>query len=201
MSYSNFDFTIKFFRPTKRPIFTNNGLLDSRTKRIIAQDRLTVAEQRIVDVERRKSASNLQLLAFEQKQVEKRLLSLHNPNQSVQLNQRSISEGNLNNIHQTASWNDTFDINQSKLYTNKNPNTSFLSKTDNIPRSFSTYSDGLMPENQVLTSDTESNEEEEEEEEEEKEKEVNLKLNKKETIQPPVITIIPPEEDALFFVQ
>ncbi|CAF0891807.1 unnamed protein product [Rotaria sp. Silwood1] len=194
MSNSNFDFTIKFFRPTKRPVFTHNGLLDSRTKRIIAQDRLIVAEQRILNVEKQKSASNLQLLAFEQKQVEKRLLSIQNSNQSVQFRQRSISEGNLQNIHQTASWNDTFDMNKSKLHTTRNSNVSFLPQTNNIPRSFSVHSDRVTSENQVSASDTESNEEEEEEES-------NSKLSKKETIQLPVITIIPPEDDVLFFVQ
>ncbi|CAF0880844.1 unnamed protein product [Rotaria sordida] len=190
MSNSNYNFTIKFFRPTQRPVVTNNGLLDSRTKRIIAQDRLIIAEQRILNVERQKSTSNLQLLTYEQKQLEKKLLSLQNSNQSIELRRRSISEGN---IHQTASRNDTSDINQSKLYTNKNSNVLFLPKTNNIPASFSAYSDGLISENPVLTSDTENSEEEEEEER-------NSELRKQKPNQLPEITIIPPEDDVLHLV-
>ncbi|CAF0917959.1 unnamed protein product [Rotaria sordida] len=194
MSNSNYNFTIKFFRPTQRPVVTNNGLLDSRTKRIIAQDRLIIAEQRILNVERQKSTSNLQLLTYEQKQLEKKLLSLQNSNQSIELRRRSISEGN---IHRTASRNDTSDIHQSKLYTNKNSNVLFLPKTNNIPASFSAYSDGLISENPVLTSDTENSEEEEEEEEEE---ERNSEIRKQKPNQLPEITIIPPEDDVLHLV-
>ncbi len=74
--------------------------MDTRTKHIIAQDRLVVAEQRILDVERRKSSSHLQLLAFEQKQLEKKLSSFQNFDQSLRKHHRSISEANLQYIHQ-----------------------------------------------------------------------------------------------------
>jgi hypothetical protein len=70
--------------------------LDTRTKHIVAQDRLVVAEKRTLDVERRKSASHLQLLAIEQKQAEKKLSSYRN----LDKHHRSISEANLQHIHQ-----------------------------------------------------------------------------------------------------
>ena len=70
--------------------------MDTRTKHTVAQDRLIVAEKRTLDLERRKSSSHLQLLAFEQKQAEKKLSSYQN----LDKHHRSISEANLQHIHQ-----------------------------------------------------------------------------------------------------
>ncbi|CAF4783225.1 unnamed protein product, partial [Rotaria magnacalcarata] len=44
-----------FFHPPQRTVPFRNGLLNTRTKHTIAQDRLVVAEQRLLDAERRKS--------------------------------------------------------------------------------------------------------------------------------------------------
>ncbi len=139
--------------------------MDTRTKHTIAQDRLVVAEQRALDVERRKSASHLQLLTFEQKQLEKKLTSLQNHEQSLRKHHRSISETNLHHIHQLN------EISQSKFHDNlyhNNQNLLSLTKIDHF----------------------QSNEDTSESSDED-----NSKSMKKKNIQPPIVTIIPPDED------
>ncbi len=152
--------------------------MDTRTKRTIAQDRLLVAEQRTVDVERRKSASNIQSITFEQRQLEKKLSSLHNLEQSLHNRHRSISEAN---IHRTVSWHDSSHINSSK---SSNQNLLSLPKMASSQRRISSYSDEDFSENPVLATDTESDDEE------------NSKLK-----QPPIFAISPPEEEHVYFIQ
>ncbi|CAF1004374.1 unnamed protein product [Rotaria magnacalcarata] len=201
MSTSKHDFSIKYFRPSQRTVFSHNGFLNTRTKRTIAKDRLVVAEQRALEIERQKSISNLQLLAFEQKQLEKRLLSLQNLSHSPRVHKRSISEVNIHMMDRITSLNDALELNQSKSYTNlnnKNKNILFLPTINSLTRTVFTCCDGVLSANQVLTSDTESTEEEEEEGEEEDEDEVeedegDSKFKNKKTIQPPEIAVIPPE--------
>jgi len=151
--------------------------LDTRTKHIVAKDRLIVAEQQIIDVERRKSASNLQLLAFEQKQLAKRLLSLHSVDQSSKVRHRSISEANLHH-------NETLGITQSKFYASlsyNNQNLLSLPKVDDIPQRLSPSSDEDLSE-----SGDEDN---------------SKSIQNKKSFQPPILSVIPPEDDKLFLVQ
>ncbi len=155
--------------------------MDTRTKHTVAKDRLVVAEQRILDVERRKSASNLQLLAFEQKQLEKKLSSFHSLDQSLHIRHRSISEANL---HQTSSWNEALEMSHTKVYASlycSNQNLLGLPKSDDFQRSSSTCSSGDISENPFLISDQESGEDD------------NSKSMKKKSIQVPIVTVIPPE--------
>jgi hypothetical protein len=149
--------------------------LDTRTKRTIAKDRLLVAEQRILDVERRKSASNLQSLAYEQKQIEKKLSSLHTLDQSLHSRHRSTSEAN---IHRTTSWHGSSQINSSK---SSNQNLLSLPK---VGKSHRTYSNEDFLDNPIFTSDTESDDE----------------YNSKQR-QPPTVAIIPPEEDHFYLTK
>ncbi len=159
--------------------------MDTRTKHTVAKDRLIVAEQRILDVERRKSASNLELLAFEQKQLEKRLLSLHNFDQSLQIPRRSISEVN---VHQTTSWNQPLEMTHTNLH-HSNQNLLFLPKLENFQRTYSTHSDGNVSINPISNSDPESGDED------------NSKSIKNKSILLPIVAVIPPEGDRLFLVQ
>ncbi|CAF3403002.1 unnamed protein product [Rotaria socialis] len=201
MSNSKDNFSIKFFRASHRTVVSHNGFLNTRTKRTIAKDRLIVAEQRALEIERQKSVSNVQLLAFEQKQLEKRLLSLQNLSHSRRVHRRSSSEVNLHIMDRIISLNDTLELNQSKSYTNlnnKNKNILFLPATNSLRRIVSTCSDGELSANQVLKSDTESTEEDDEEQEDD---EGNSKSTSKKTIQPPVTAVISPDEDILLRVQ
>jgi hypothetical protein len=159
--------------------------LDTRTKHTVAKDRLIVAEQRIIDIERRKSASNLQLLAFEQKQLEKRLSSLHNLDRSLQMHRRSINEAN---VHQTISWNQTLETTHINLH-HSNQNLLSLPKFDNFQRTYTAYSDGDISINPISNSDPESGDED------------NSKSIKNKSILPPIVAVIPPEGDMLFLVQ
>ena len=159
----------QFFRPPQRSVPFHNGLLDTRTKHTIAQDRLVVAEQRILEAERRKSASHLQLLTFEQKQAEKRLAVLTGHlNSSLgkrpfKMRGRSTSEVILRQIHRSNSWNETLLTRQSKLSVslhNSNHNLLSLPKIDPYERRYSTFSDGDAPETTIFTSDFESGDDE-----------------------------------------
>jgi hypothetical protein len=151
--------------------------LNTRTKHTIAKDRLVVAEQRILDAERRKSATNLQLLAYEQKQLEKKLSSLHNLDHSIQRRNRSTSGTNL---HRSSSWNDTLDLNHSSSY-NSNQNLLSLPNNDGSQRLSSAYSDTVISASPTLHSDEED----------------HSKVKKKKAIRPPLVAIIPPEEDTI----
>jgi len=190
--------------------------LDIRTKHTIAQDRHIVAEQRILDAERRKSATNIQLIAFEQKQLEKKLASIYkNFNSSItdrplKMRNRSTSEVIFRNIRRTSSWTETLPINRPKLSLSLHDNKqNFLSlpKIDDIQRRLSTYSDDDTSENRVFNSDMESGEETE------NSKSIPSKgITRKKKIIPkiadkrtkpllPIVAIIPPAEDILFLTQ
>lgn len=110
-------------------------MLDTRTKHTVAKDRLIVAEQRLVDVERRKSSSHLQLITYEQKQLEKRLSSLQNLEHSSKLRHRSISEANL---HLNEMIQLKFPSSQNLLS---------IPQMDDFQRRFSASSDGDWSEN------------------------------------------------------
>ncbi len=150
----------------------------------MAKDRLTVAEQRILDIERRKSATNIQLLTSEQKRLEKKLSSRLPSDESLQRRQRSISDAS---DHRTTIWPEKSKM---KSYESvHSPNLLLQPKSDDFERRFSSCSDEDISENPVLTSETESTGEEEQDD--------ALKPIEKRRIQVPTVAIIPPDEDAL----
>ncbi|CAF1109667.1 unnamed protein product [Adineta steineri] len=189
---SSSGFTTKFFHPSQRTVSCNNGLLDIRTKHIIAKDRLNVAEQRILDIEERKSASNIQLIALQQKRFKKKFSSHHSSDQSLQKRKRSISDSRL------ADWHNTSDIKLPNSLNNSNSNLSIPSRFYELQRRFSAcFADDILR-NHVSTTDTEisnSNSEEEQEQEE------DHGLKPIRSLQPPTVAIIPPEEDDLPVIQ
>ena len=144
----------------------------------MAQDRWIVAENRTLDVERQKSASQLQLLAFEQKQMERKLSSLQNLDQSAHKRHRSISEANLQTSHQLS---ESLDITFSKLHASlSHSNQNLLSppRFDDLQRSFSSTSDRDIPEQILSTSEEDT-----------------TKLRRRKTIALPRVAVIPPEEE------
>jgi len=194
--------------------------LDIRTKHTIAQDRLIVAEHRILDAERRKSASNIQLLAFEQKQLEKKLVSLYKNFNSTNIDRplttrgRSTSEIILRNRRRTSSWTEISPIHRSQLSVslhNSNQNLLSLPKIDDIQRRFSLYSDDDTSENPFFHVDMESGEEEENSKYNFKiipPKRITIKkkiipkvIDQHNKLLPPIVTIISPEEDIFFLTQ
>ncbi|CAF3070804.1 unnamed protein product [Rotaria socialis] len=225
MPKSDFDFTFKFFHPPHRTVPFRNGLLDTRTKHTIAQDRLVVAEQRLIDAERRKSTTSIQLLAFEQKRLEKRLESLCSnldsnfTSRPLKMRGRSTSEVIFRNIRRTSSLAGSLAIHNPKLSVSlysSNQNLLALPKLDDIERRSSTYSDGDTTENTFSTSDMDSGEEVEHKVR--KKTKTNRKITysrrivtKKKTLPKlvfnqnklslPIVAVIPPEEDVLFLTQ
>jgi len=150
----------------------------------VAKDRLTVAEQRILDIERQKSATNIQLLTAEQKRLEKKLSSRLPSDGSLQRRQRSISDAS---DHRMTIWPDTSKM---KSYESVHSQNLLLEpKSQDFERRFSSCSDGDISENPVLTSETESTGEEEQDD--------DLKPIEKRRIQVPTVAIIPPDEDDL----
>lgn len=164
----------------------NNGLIDTRTKHTVAQDRWAVAEQRTLDVERQKSSSQLQLLAFEQKQAERKLSSLQNLEQSlVHQRYRSISEANLQNNHQLI---ESLDISFSKLHAFLSHSNQDLlplpARVEGLQRSFSSASDRSVPENLFSNSNPASSDDDN-----------NSKSIRRQPIPLPQVAVIPPEEE------
>jgi hypothetical protein len=142
--------------------------LDIRTKHTIAQDRLVIAEQRIVEAERRKSVCNLQSLAFEQKQFEKKIASLFTNFKSTftdrpfEMRDRSTSEVIFHYVPPSSPRSETLPIHLSKLSVSlhdSNQNLLSLPKIDDCGRRLSAYSDGDTSETHFSTSDIESAEE------------------------------------------
>jgi len=132
---------------------------------MIAEDRFIVDQNRKVDRERRKSSTNLQSIAFEQKQLEKRLSSLHN------LRHRSASEINLHQANESS--------------TNSNQNLLSLPKMNSFQRQFSAPSlDGDSTENVIFTHDFDSSEDDYPK----SQKEIRVRP-------PPIVAIIPPDEE------
>lgn len=194
--------------------------MDTRTKHTVAQDRLIVAEQRIVEAERRKSVCNLQQLAFEQKQFEKRMTSFFNSwnstlsDRPAKMRGRSTSEVSFRNIPRSNSLSETLPIHLSKfsvsLHESKQ-NVLFLPKIDDSERRFSLYSDGDTSENHLSTSDMESSEEGEYPKSKSQiinPKRITIKrktlpklVSKQNKSLPPILAVTPPEEDALFLTQ
>ncbi|CAF5144221.1 unnamed protein product, partial [Rotaria sp. Silwood1] len=172
-----------------------------------------------------KSANNLQLLAFEQKRLEKKLVSLNNnlnstfTNRPFKMRGRSTSEVIFRNMHQTGSWTETLATRHSQLsvsLSNSNQNLLPLPKMDDFERRSSTYSDGATTENTFSTSDMESGEEGDNEIRK-KSKSYHKTTNprriavKRKTLPKlvvkqnkpllPIVAVIPPDEDTLFFIQ
>jgi hypothetical protein len=192
--------------------------LDIRTKHTIAQDRFIVAEQRILNAEKRKSTSNIQLLEFEQKQLEKKLVSLYSTlnstvtNRPLKMRGRSTSEVIFRNMRRTSSWTETLPIHRPKLSLslhNSNQNLLSLPKIDDIHRRFSTDSD--TSENPFFNIDTESGEEGENSKSNPKviplkkttikAKSIRKNVDKRRKPLLPIVAVIPPEEDVLFLTQ
>jgi hypothetical protein len=162
------------------------------------------------------------LIAFEQKQLEKRLASIYSKldtsiiNRPLKMRGRSTSEVIFRNVRRTSSWTETLPIHHSKLsisLNNSNQNLLSLPKIEDIEqRRFSAYSDGDVPENPFFNLDTSSGEEGENSRSNPK-----LNLPKKTTIKkklmspkfsnqktkplPPIVAVIPPDEDILFLRQ
>ncbi|CAF1379869.1 unnamed protein product [Adineta ricciae] len=215
MPKSSFDFSIKFFHPPHRTVPFHNGLLNTRTKHTVAQDRLVVAERRMLDVERRKSVSNLQTLAFEQKQFEKKraLLQKHHMNSTSferppTMRDRSSSDIAFPLIRPSSPLTGSLPNRLSKLSISLNDskqNLLALPKITVSGRRFSAYSDGDVSENSIFANDGDSGGEEEEHAESIARK--TLTINTEEPPRlllqarkplPPIVSIIPPEEDVLY---
>ncbi|CAF1208149.1 unnamed protein product [Adineta steineri] len=219
MPISDYDFTFKFFRPPQRTVPFHNGLLDIRTKHTKAQDRLVVAEQRLVDVERRKSSTHLQSLAYEQKRIEKKLALLHNninstySDQPLKMRNRSSSEVILPKIRPSKSMNEPLSIHLSKLsmsLQDSKQNLLSLPKIIDPGRRLSAYSDGDVSESSFFTSDMDSGEDGETEDNKNLKSHLQTIASKRLSIKrdklllrkpikplPPIVAIIPPEEDFL----
>ena len=216
---------LQFFHPPQRTVPCHNGLLDTRTKHTIAQDRWLVAEQRTLEAERRKSASNLQLLQFEQKQLEKKLAMLQSQLGSRTLTKRgrSTSEVLFPRTRRSSSWTDTLPIHQQNVSVSLNNSNQQLlalprAALGNDRRS-SIYSDGDASETGFFTSDMDSGGEEGENDisvgtrlnlpqlsarkhlpkrwssTDRRLSKMNNEQNKR---LPPLVAIIPPDDDLLF---
>ena len=194
--------------------------MDIRTKHTVAQDRLIVAEHRLLEAERRKSVNNIQLLSFEQKQLEKRFSAIYSKfhttitDRPFKMRGRSTSEVTLRNMRRTSSWADIFPIQHSKFSIslhNSKQNLLTLPKLGDTYRRYSTYSDGDVTENVLFQVRSDSFEDEEN-------SRSNPKLNTLERLPmikkrspkvsnqptkalPPIVAVIPPEDDILFLRQ
>lgn len=206
--------------------------MDTRTKHTIAQDRWIVAEQRLLEAERRKSLSNLQLLDFEQKQLEKKLATLQSQlgysriDRSLKKRGRSTSEVRSPRTRRSSSWTDTLLPQQKNLSVSLNNSHHHLLTLPKIDvgnkRRFSTYSDGDVSETGFFISDMDSGGEDGENEPTFS-KQLNLppapstinfsqrwsvteqhlsRLNDEHCkLLPPLVAIIPPDDDFLFVYQ
>ncbi|CAF0944043.1 unnamed protein product [Didymodactylos carnosus] len=131
MPRHDFDYTVKFFHPPQRSVAYKDALLDIKTKRIIAQDRTVIEQERTVALERRRSYVNIQLLNHEQKQTEKKLASIANASPSLKdefIHRKSISHcarskevstRKPNDSRRSSSWNTTnerSELKQSVIY-------------------------------------------------------------------------------------
>jgi hypothetical protein len=143
----------------------------------MAQDRLLVAEQRRLNVEQRRSASYIQLLDFEQKQLQKRAQTYAQSSPSM-IRRCSYSTSDPN-ISRTCSTND--------VLTTINHNILFLPKIDDIARRFSAcfidefdHSSTYRRQNDKLD-DTSGNN-----------KKMHVHIN---GMPLPLLTVIPPDDD------
>lgn len=194
--------------------------MDTRTKHTIAQDRWIVAEQRTLEAERRKSASNLQLLEFEQKQLEKKLAVLQSQlsNRTLKKRGRSTSEVLFRRTRRSSSWADTLPIHQQNVSVSLNNSNHHLLALPRVSggneRRFSIHSDGDASETGFFTSDFDSGED--------GENDVSLRTksnfpqitsknnfpqrfskssDEQNKFLPPLVTIFPPDDDLLFLYQ
>ncbi|CAF0849170.1 unnamed protein product [Adineta ricciae] len=178
MSKSKRDLTAKFFHPPHRTVSCHNGLLDTRTKHIVARDRLAVAHQRAVESERRKSASNLQFLAFEQKQFEKKLSSRFGSDQFLPSRHRSISDAS---DRRRPSWHAVSETKLSESLNASNTNVLAAPKSVEYGTRFSLGSDDDPLENPISFQDEEQRD--------------NLTVKTKKNVQTPSVAVIPPDDD------
>ena len=200
--------------------------MDTRTKHTIAQDRFTVIEKRTLDAERRKLNSNIQLITFEQKRVQKRFALLQRnfgssfTDEPLKMRDYSMSEVALGSTStRTEDWNETLTTHHSilsKSLNNSSQNLLSLPKLSSFRGRSSSYWESNSTANTLSNSDVESGEEEEEENEVRKSAQSNPmsvnsrrsttkktlpKLTTKSNELPlPVVAIIPPEEDTLFLI-
>ena len=128
---------------------------------------------------------------------------------------RSTSEVIFRNIRRSSSWNEPLPILRPKLSVslqNSNQNLLTLPKIDVFQRRSSTYSDGDISENPFFTSDIESGEEGENDDAKYKLTVPNFNrlavkrstlpaLGKKHKPLPPIVAVIPPDEEILFLTR
>ena len=123
---------------------------------------------------------------------------------------RSTSEVIFRNIRRSQSWTDTLPMHRQKFSVslqNSDQNLLSLPKMDDIQRRFSNYSDGDVPENPFFNLDTESSEENEVSKLTSLKKlpikkQIIGKTSEKQTKPlPPIVAVIPPEEDILFLTR
>jgi hypothetical protein len=131
---------------------------------------------------------------------------------------RSTSEVILRNTRRTSTWTETFPIRHSKFsisLNNSNQNLLSLPKIEDIERRrFSAYSDGDVSENPFFNLDTSSGDEGGENSKSNpqphfpkkkttiKKKIFTPKISKQQTKSlPPIVAVIPPDEDILFLTQ
>ena len=138
--------------------------MDTRTKHIIAQDRVVIAEQRKLKSEQRKASSYVQLVKTEQRLLEKRF--------SSQL--RSYSSTDLN-ISRSNSWNENLTLHSNQLS---------LPQIDAFARRFSACSDGNTGESLGFNSDIEIEGEEDQ----------GFMDHPKYVKRLPAVSVIPPDE-------
>ncbi|CAF1321085.1 unnamed protein product [Adineta ricciae] len=179
MSKSKCDLTARFFHPPQRTVSCHNGLLDTRTKHIVARDRLAVAHQRAVESERRKSASNLQFLAFEQKQFEKKLSTRFGSDQFLPSRHRSISDAT---DRRRPSWHAVSETKLSESLNACNVNVLATPKSVEYQTRFSLGSDDDPLENRISFQD-------------EEQRDHFLTAKAKKNVQTPSVAVIPPDDD------
>lgn len=127
---------------------------------------------------------------------------------------RSTSEVIFRNIRRTSSWTETLPIYNSKLSVSlhdNNQNLLSLPKIDDIHRRLSTYSDSDTSENPSFTNDIESGDEIEKPKSYPKIPSPRKALIRTKTIAklgskqkkslPPIVSVIPPDEDILVLRQ
>jgi hypothetical protein len=188
--------------------------LNIRTKHTIAKDRLIIAKQRLLEAESRKSANNLQLLTFEQKQLEKKLALLRDPLHSTLINERT-SEARARSTsivaycdeRRSISWNGrcaSTDRRVSFVLNTNNQQRLTLPRIENIQRRrCSTYSDG---DSSTLSGDVDDDIDDLKSNIKYKferrspqflsEKNIFDNVNDKQRrLSPPLLAIIPPDED------
>ena len=157
--------------------------MDTRTKRILAEDRFVVAERQLVDTEHRRSTGYLQSISHEQKLLERR--NSPHPELNSRIPLRSHSTGEMSLVR-SSSWNDGIAaMNQNHL---------LLPKIHDFCRRHSASSDGEGAESPGFLSDKESADDDDSQDH------VQKGLSQSTIARPPSVAIIPPDGDNSFFI-